>query len=493
MSDTRDQQKLDKLKELFAELSDAGHPSSKQVAEAIEHIQSKGHLTSLGALTDTIAPEGSDREVRRQAQVVATTMPPSGAVDIGRRKAIRSVLGWGATAVAGGTLAGVLSSVVTHELQKPETYAESFVREILRLHSDRPALWRWREALLRSGRTDEAELISALAVHGEGFWDAFTAISRLRELIDAANLTDFSSAYLELNFATHHRYLGLTRQAFDLHESFIGFSTNDPRLNVLLLNHKHMNRHLVLGGLAQITAALPPMNDELARAMQAKLGVDAGAMTASSFEHARNISVECVALKGVFLLNECIAAETEAEALEALDLIDQFRGRVVSALIEPEVSNDRQWMAVRLYGEAVWNYGRIAPIAFLRGWGSLLERCFDAFYSLDAAQNSSEASIMEEYHRIEGSELRSPIWIQMALIRAMHDQITSESGAQSLQRLLPQERQAKIAGHSELQRALDAMKVAFGESATAISPVNSLAAIESPMLLDCVQKMVSRA
>ena len=37
------------------------------------------------------------------------------------------------------------------------------------------------------------------------------------------------------------------------------------------------------------------------------------------------------------------------------------------------------------------------------------------------------------------------------------------------------------------------MKVAFGESATAINPVNSLAAIESPMLLDCVQKMVSRA
>lgn len=196
------------------------------------------------------------------------------------------------------------------------------------------------------------------------------------------------------------------------------------------------------------------MNDDLTRDMKAKLDVDAVSMSVSSFEHARSISVECVALKGLFLMNGCIASGTEAEALEALDLIDQFRRRVVSTLVELEISNDRHWMAVRLYGEAVWNYGRIAPIAFLRGWNRVLERCFDAFYNPDTAQNSSEASVMEDYHHTEGTELRSPIWIQMALIRAMHDQIASQTGAQSLQRLLPQDRQFKIRRHSELQRGL---------------------------------------
>lgn len=493
MNDTGDRQRIDELKELFAELRDARHPSTKQVSDAINYIQSKGHLTSFGALTDVITPKGSDREARRRAQVVAATMPPSGAVDLRRREAIRSILEWGGNVVAGGTLAGVLASVVTHELQKPDTYAESFVREILRLHSDRPALWQWREELLRSGRTDEAELISTLAVHGEGFWDAFTAISRLRDLIDAAKLTKFSKTYLELNYATHHRYLGLTRQAFELHEAFIGYSTDDPHLNVLLLNHQHMNRHLILGDFAQLATTLPPMNADLARDMKAKLNVDAYSMSVSSFEHARSISVECVALKGLFLMNQCIASGTEAEALEALDLIDQFRRRVVAALVEPEISNDRQWMAVRLYGEAVWNYGRIAPIAFLRGWNSVLEQCFAAFYDPDTAQNSFEVSIIENYHQIEGTELRSPIWIQMAFIRAMHYEITSKTGALSLQHLLPQDRQYKITRHSQLRRALDAMKVAFGESATAVSPVNSLAAIENPMLLECVHEMVSRA
>lgn len=246
MKNPTDQQKLDELKELFTELRDADHSLAGQVADAIKYIQSKGHLTNFGALTDVITPEGTDREVRRRTQVLAATMPSSGAVGIGRREALRSILRWGGNVVAGGTVAGVLAGVVTHELQKPDTYAESFVREVLRLHSDRSALWQWRDEHLRRGRTDEAELISTLAVHGESFWDAFTAITRLRELIDAAKLTEFSKTYLELNYATHHRYLGLIRQAFDLHKNFTGYSTDDLRLNVLLLNHRHMNRHLIL-------------------------------------------------------------------------------------------------------------------------------------------------------------------------------------------------------------------------------------------------------
>jgi len=492
LGDSDDRQKIDGLKDIFAELNQADPASAKLVTDAIEYVRSKRHLTEFGALTDVLTPEGTDREARREAQVLAATLPPSGTVDVGRRQAIQSLLGWGATAVAGGALAGVIGNIATHELQRPETYAESFVKEVLRLHSDRPALWEWREDLLRSGRTDEAELISVVAVHGEGFWDAFTAISRLREIIDAAKISDFSKAYLELNYAGHHRYLGLTRQAFDLHDSFVHYNTNDHQLNVLLLNQQHMNRHLVLGDLAHLKDTLPTKNNDLARAMREKLDIDPASMAVGSFEQAKSISVECIALKGLYLLHNCIASGREGEALEALGLIDQYRRRLVSTLIAPEISEGRHWMAIRLYGEAVWNYGRVAPIALLQGWDRVLERCLDAFYSPDAAASSLERSVIRDFHRIEGAELRSPIWIQMALVQTIRHQLISGTGPQSLQRLLPREKQYKIRHHSGLQRSLDALNAAFGGSVTDVSEINSLAAIENQLMLECVREMLRR-
>ncbi len=449
-------------------------------------------MTEFGAFTDVLAPKGQDSELRREAQVLVATLPDSGQVDLGRRKSILSILGLGAMSVAGGALSGTLGSLATHELLKPDTYSESFIREILRLHSNRPELWTWRDNLMQAGRAEEAELISVLAVHGEGFWDAFSSISRLRELIDHSNISSFSRAYLEVNYATHHRYLGLTHQAFALHERFDEFSTDDRQLNTLLLNHKHMNRHLTLGDVANFPAGISEDNHALAEAMIDKLGVDPASMDAASFSHAKDVSVECVALKGLYLMNICIASKSEHEALGALDLLDQYRKQLVSSLIAPEVANGRERMAVRIYGEAIWNYGRIAPVAFLKQWDRVLERCLDAFYDADLTGSASEKAVMDNFQKVESQELRSPIWVQMALIRSMRDEILHGTGSLSLIELLPRERRFKIRHHSGLQRSLDAMNFAFGDDPKLVSSLNSLASIESPLLLACVREMVNR-
>lgn len=486
-----EQKKVDELRDIFSELQDADDSSAKLVAEAIEYVQGKGYLTEFGAFTDVLAPEGRDEEARRKAQVLAATLPESGVIDSGRRQVIRSILGWGATLVSGAA-GGVIAGMATNELYKSETYEESFIREILRLHSNRPALWEWRDKLRNNGRTNEAELISAVAVHGEGFGDAHDAINRLRELIDAADIGEFARAYLEFNYATHHRYLGLTHQAFKLQGTFIGFSTNDARLNVLLLNHRHMNRHLILDDFTALVSELIIDNNKLSNGMIEKIGIDPASMETVNFQEARDISVECVALKGLYLMNNCIASRTESEALNALDLIDQYRRKLVATLINPEIASGREWMAIRLYGEAVWNYTRVAPVALVRGWDRVLDRCLDAFYNLDSTVTSVERTVMASYHRTEASELRSPLWIQMAIIRAIRDQILSGTGAQSLSNLIPYGQQFKIRHHSGLQRSLDAMTVALGGNATAINELNTFVSVENRLMLECVREMLRR-
>jgi len=338
----------------------------------------------------------------------------------------------------------------------------------------------------------EADLIAALSVHGEGFSDAFKAISRLREIIDEEKLSNFSQTYLEVNFATHHRYLGLVRQGYKIFHSIGKVETSDLRLQVLLLNHRYMSRYQIIDNRLDYPKLLTLENQLLADSMLKKLEIDAASLEQSTFNEAAKISVECVALKGVYLMNLCMASESESMAIEALDLLDQYRRRIVSALVLPELETGREWMAVRLYGEAVWNYGRIAPVALLKGWDNVLHRCFSSFFEPEGVCDPVERGIMENYHQIEATELRSPIWIQMALLRSMLDHIATGAGDQTLSRLVPRELRYRVRRHSVLQRTLDSMAVAYGTKPADISDINALVSIESSLLLDCVREMKRR-
>jgi hypothetical protein len=266
----------------------------------------------------------------------------------------------------------------------------------------------------------------------------------------------------------------------------------DPRLKVLLLNHKHMGRYQIVDALSDLPAALRKENQDLSIGMGQFLTYDAGSMERASFNEAREISVECIALKGVYLMNECMAATSEVIAMEALDSLDQFRRGIVDALLLPEVDEGRDWMAVRLYGEAVWNYSRVAPVALLKGWDRVLARCVESFYDLERTNSEAEKNIMAMYHSIERRELRSPLWIQMALIKSILDQFSHGTGDRTLSRMIPEGSRYRFRHHSILLRAFNSLCVAFGTKPLDIDPNDALVSVESKLLSDCVREMHRR-
>jgi hypothetical protein len=481
-------QRIVELREILAEQESYSSVGSvKLVTEAIAYVQDRGYLTETGALSDTLAPPGTASEKRHWLSLAAALFAQrisSEPAKINRRSFLSN-------AVAGifGTVVG---GYLLYRAEEPETYDEAFIRRILRLHSSRPELHNWQRELFDSGRMREADLIGCLSVHGEGFQKAFEGIVQLHDIISDAKLSPFSRTYLHINYATHHRYLGLVKQAFNLIDPTIDLKRFDPQLQVLVLNHRHMGRYQVVEPLSDLPIALQQENQDLATGMSHFLTYEAGSMARASFNEAYEISVECIALKGVYLMNECMASTSEVVALDVLDLLDQFRKGIVETLILPEVDAGRDWMAVRLYGEAVWNYSRIAPVAFLKGWDRVLARCVASFYDPESATSEAEKEVMARYHVEEGRKLRSPLWIQMGFLKSSLDQVSSGTGDRTLSRTIPEDFRYRITHHGILLRTFNSLSVTFGTNPLDIDPNEALVSVESKLLLDCVREMHRR-
>lgn len=488
MGDSKEQSQVDELKNVFEELREIDSSALPLVKEAIDYVKGKSFLTGHGAFTDTLIPEEGDADARRKMQRTLPMLPDNGLVDPDRRRLIWAAIGGGMV----GTMTGVLSDLVTNAITRPDVFRDSFVRKVLGLHSNRRALKLWHDELLREGRTDECEFIDAIASHGEGFWEADQAIAWIERVEGDERLSDFSRKYLQINWANHHRYLGQTRDAFDLMATFPPLPSDNIQLNALAINQKYMNKHLALGGVEEYQTHVPMLNLELSQAMQSELGIDAASLSLDSFRSAEQISVECLCLKGWFFMNQCISARSEAEAMSALEIIDRYRSMLVQLFVRRAYEQGDDWMAVRLSGEAISNYARIAPIAWAQGWSRVLHHCFRAFYSEEEVTDAFELAAFKQYHKDELKYLRSPLWIQIALVKSMDDEVMDGSGSVTLAELLPATERYDIRHHTVLQRTLDALRVAFGRDPTAINELNTLFSVDDHLMIECVKQMLQR-
>lgn len=488
MSNLEKDSKLQGIRPVLEEFDKIDPEISERISAEVQEIQNKDFLTCEGALTDVVTPSATAcPEVRREAQIFSATQDENAPISMSRRRffALIAIYFGG---VAQAYLGGLATDATKDALSSDETYDEGFIREILRLDSNKLDLLDLRDHLLSSGQSKVARLVTLLSPSGESFEDTYEYISELEHIIKGARLSKFSEVYLNRALSHHYSYLGLHLSAKNKFSKYSTYETNDKRLNVQIINAQHMNRYKELYSQGNFAEALSEDNLQLADSYLKHFDTDITSLEIGALRQARSVTSECAALKGLYLANLCMAATSEKEALSALTEIDEFRKYMFLTLD----TSKQEYLVIRSYGEVLWWYGRVVTIAFLKSWDKVVERCLVSFYDSAATVNQAEAGIFNTFHLSHKSTLRSPVWLQMALIRAMWSEVRFGSGQSTLANLIAEEHRYQFKHNSEISRSYNALTIAFGQSPSKIPVSQTLATIETPILVDCIRTMIDR-
>jgi hypothetical protein len=471
----------------------------KEINENIRKIIDSGFNSSFGAFTDVIAPaETAYPQDRRVASVIAVTSDPSEPITADRRTWISRlcmglpILG-GVLAIADSFTGGAIAKVAEEWYPSDRTIDENFVRELLSLSDDRRNLDKLRDDLLKNGQFDKARIISLVTASGESLENAGrffseTKFVELENMIDFGSFSEFTLVYLERVLSHHYRYLGYSKTAYEKFEKHLDFRSDDARLNTYILNAKHLNRHLAFHGSPDFGRLLAEDNAALSASFSGLFNNEISSLTIRSVAQSIAVGKENAALKSVFFEKQCMSSDNESEALDSLHRLDELR-RLLLIVIEPETD---PILMIRKYGEVMWSYARIAVIAFLKPWDRVLDRCLKVFYGDAEDFDTGERALLEDFHSLHRQELGSPVWLQMALIRAMHAEIQSGTGASVLKENIDEGRSWAFLSHATLARAYSRLRFEFGEDPTCIPTRCALAHVEDMALQDGISVMIER-
>lgn len=472
----------------------------KEITENIRRIMDSGYSSPLGAFTDVIAPaETAHPQDRRVASVIAATSEPSKPLTVDRRTWLTYLsAAWavciGGLAIADSAVDGVIAKVAEKWYPSSKTIDENFIRELLRLSEDRRDLHEWRKKLLANGQVEQARLISLVTASGEGLEIAGHFVSEendfaeLEGMLNNVNFSDFTRAYLTRTLSHHYRYLGYSETAFKIFEPYINFKSDNVHLNTYILNAKHLNRHLVFHGRPDFGRLLAEDSLNLSESFSSWFNDEIFSLTIRSVAQSVSVGKENIALKSLYLAQQCMASESEKEALEALRQLDVLRGILLFLLREKK---DRIFI-IRIYGEILWSYGRIAVIAFQKPWDCVVARCLEVFYGEAGDLDTGERALLKDFHALHRLEMSSPVWLQMALIRAMRAEIESSTGASVLRANIDKDKSWSFLSHATLARAYSRLSFQFGEDPACIPIRCTLAHLEDTALQDAISLMIER-
>jgi hypothetical protein len=484
MSDPKKDLKLQGIRPVLDELDKINPDISAQISREIEEIQNQGYLSSEGALSDVVAPVSKvNQDVRREVQTFSATQDEGAKISLGRRQFFKVVASIGISYTS-----SVAARISVDYFSSDDTFDESFLMEVLRLDSDKLDLLDLRTKLLNSGRSDEARLLTLIFPGGESFNDTYETISELERITRESKLSMFSKVYLSRVLSHHYGYLGLHLSAKSRFSNYFDYETSNSRLNVHILSAKFMNRYKELYSQRNLAAELVEDSNQLAESYRKHFDADISALDIGAILESRSISTECAALKGMYLQNLCMAAASEREALSILELIDLYRLNMFQTI--PLGVNEHR--VIRSYGECVWWYGRVAIIAFLNTWDKVVEKCLVSFYESAMTANSTEAELFNAFHQSHKNSLRSPVWLQMALLFTMWSEVKHGNGQAILNMLIPAEKAYQFRHNIEITRSYNALSVALGRSPIDIPLSQALAADETEVLRDCIKMMIRR-
>ncbi len=462
---------------------------SMRIEERSKQVVDRGYHVADGAFLGAFERDVIERSTVTQIQTFSAICAQDTEVDQPRRTFLRNLavgaLGTG-TAFSGW---GVYVINEVREANRSE-YRDEVIRKIIDLGSDRPAAYDLRSSLIGSGHVGEAELIQLVTRHGESFRETETATATLRYLLDTKSMSDLCDTFVRANYCTNFRYIGLPITNFEEGRELVGRSFPEiPKLQTTLINHRHMNSFHLFYGRPDFQALLRADNAKLAHDYEELVGAPILDISPEHVGHALEFGLETLALAGIAQSNNVIACTSEEEAVSEIDRLMPMLNNIADRAVDIE----DQYMSQLIYGEALWPIGRILPFALSRGWDNLGDRLLDVFfrgfahYSRPVHGSALHARKMS----LEADRLSGPIWIQMAILKAVREQERNGDGARWLDRLLPQSKRHRVFGHAMLARALLSLEIYLGRDPWTVPTRFTLAESESSVLLDAVDRLNS--
>ena len=365
-------------------------------------------------------------------------------------------------------------------------FDDAFIRQAIRLRFNFPAIDAWRLSLLHQGMSKEAELIYLLTRHGQSFQQTEVATTTLRHLLDTSNLSDLCDTFIRAEFCNQFRYIGLPAKSQEYGQELIGREFGDnPHLQTMILNQRHMNQYNIYYGSEDFYKLLATDTAKLAEGYETLVGIPVFDASNEHIGRSLEFGIETMALANLAYANSVIGCESEADALHKLESLLS----ILSNIAERGQNCRDEYMALQIYSEALWPLGRVVPFAMIRRWDTLSDRLMEVFFDGFPQASDSTRAIHNRFHIVEQTKQRSPVWIQVVILKSVREEEKAGNGADWLEKLIPEPSRHRVYGHAVLARALNSLEVLLGRDPLSIPARYALAQSESAVLLDAVYRL----
>lgn len=450
----------------------------REVQEAHEEIIAKGYLPSMGALADPLCRDVTDPGVREQIRLSSSVSFDPRLICREQPEVIKALI----EAARTGAVLRPPPPQSSHEV------SDDFIALVVDRHDHANELRTWADAARLGGRNAEALLLECVLSHGRSPADVRSRIADLQTFMATNVSSPVASAFINYRLSIAYRHVGLYAESDFVAERVRSVSTANARLQAMVLNLRHLNAPQKLYGGQDFKGQCARDGERLRDGVRAALAIDPDNLSIGNIRQVADISVVASALLGMIQTRRVIVAGNEEDALLALGQVERYGRCLQKIACDHALEGKHEY----LFKHAYWELSRIAPFAVHNGWSRVLTRLEELFLDGFTPDDVHTCAKHRQFLTDQQGDRTEVNFAQMTIALAVKNEIGSGTGFEFMRKLLPNGIPLGLANNVLIGRAWSALNTKLGVTLDRELPSQTLAHMDSTVLLDCVARITDR-